>query len=166
MRNTPILAELRKEFPPIMILGATFLLNPANTLESWWRNCRALVANSRPRPRYSDNEEVHIARMGSVHAGCPPLPLHLYPSDTTRERPTRAGIERLRHNSRHNFSRCAAAIASGQAGSGVAQFRGETGVTTQTTTQHEIGLTSSPPEVLENMVELVGIESLGGVDTT
>jgi hypothetical protein len=82
-----------------MILGATFLPNPANTLESWWRNCRALVANSQPRPRYSDIEEVQIARMGSVHAGCPLFPLHLYPSDTTRERPTRAGIERLRHNS-------------------------------------------------------------------
>jgi hypothetical protein len=81
-----------------MILGATFLPNPVNTLESWWRSCRALVANSRPRPRYSDSEEVHIARMGSVHAGCPLFPLHLYPSDTTRERPTRAGIERLRHN--------------------------------------------------------------------
>src|ERR1700688_3592506 len=74
-----------------MILGATFLPNPANTLESWWRNCRALVANSQPRQRYKDIEEVQIARMGSVHAGCPLFPLHLYPSDTTRERPTRAG---------------------------------------------------------------------------
>jgi hypothetical protein len=53
--------------------------------------------------------------MGSIHAGCPLFPLQLYPSDTTRERPTRAGIERLRHNSRHNSSRCAASIASGQA---------------------------------------------------
>src|ERR1700675_733659 len=98
-----------------MILGTTFLPNPANTLESRWRNCRALVANSQPRPRYSDIEEVQIARMGSVHAGCPLFPLHLYPSDTMRERPTRAGIEGLRYNSRHNFSRCAASIASGQA---------------------------------------------------
>jgi hypothetical protein len=81
---------------------------------------RALVANSQPRPRYSDIEEVQIARMGSVHAGCPLFPLHLHPSDTMRERPTRAGMERLRHNSRHNFSRCAASIASGQAGRGVA----------------------------------------------
>jgi hypothetical protein len=37
---------------------------------------------------------------------------------------------------------------------------------TQTTTQHEIGLTSSPPEVLENMVELVGIELLVGSENT
>src|ERR1700674_3943170 len=88
-----------------MILGATFLPNPANTLESWWRDCRALVANSQTRQRYSDIEEVQIARMGSVHAGCPLFPLHLYPSDTTRERPTRAGIERLRHNSRHSHRR-------------------------------------------------------------
>src|ERR1700675_1530760 len=86
-----------------MILGTTFLPNPANTLESRWRNCRALVANSQPRPRYSDIEEVQIARMGSVHAGCPLFPLHLYPSDTMRERPTRAGIERLRHKSRRIF---------------------------------------------------------------
>ena len=34
--------------------------------------------------------------MGSVHAGCPLFPLHLHPSDTMRERPTRAEIERLR----------------------------------------------------------------------
>src|ERR1700674_4385663 len=27
-----------------MILGATVLPNPANTLESWWRNCRSLAA--------------------------------------------------------------------------------------------------------------------------
>src|ERR1700730_2000325 len=74
-----------------MILGATFLPNPANTLESWWRNCRALVANSQPRPRYSDIEEVQIARMGSVHAGCPLFPLRLYRSDTTRECPKAQG---------------------------------------------------------------------------
>jgi hypothetical protein len=45
-----------------------------------------LVANSQTRQRYSDIEEVEIARMGGVHAGCPLFPLHLYPSDTTRER--------------------------------------------------------------------------------
>src|ERR1700674_2060895 len=86
-----------------MILGATFLPNPANTLESWWRDCRALVANSQTRQRYSDIEEVQIARMGSVHAGCPLFPLHLYPSDTTRDRPPREGIERVRYKLRRIF---------------------------------------------------------------
>jgi len=27
-----------------------------------------------PRPRYRDTEEVQIARMGSIHAGCPLFP--------------------------------------------------------------------------------------------
>jgi hypothetical protein len=49
-------------------------------------------------------------------------PLLVYPSDTTRERTTRAGIERLRHDSRHNFFRCAASIASGQAGTREVDF--------------------------------------------
>jgi hypothetical protein len=63
-----------------MIRGATFLPNPANTLESWVTKLqRALVANSQTRPRYSDIEEVQIARMGSVHAGCP-----LFPFTSTR----------------------------------------------------------------------------------
>src|SRR6202790_4666602 len=66
-----------------MILRTTFLPNPANTLESRWRNCRALVANSQPRPRYSDIEEVQIARMGSVHAGWTLFPLHLYPQGSS-----------------------------------------------------------------------------------
>ena len=56
-----------------------------------------LVANSQTRQRYSDIEEVEIARMGGVHAGCRLFPLHLYPGDTTGVRPTRAGIEQLRH---------------------------------------------------------------------
>jgi hypothetical protein len=79
-----------------MILGAIVLPNPENTLESWWRNCRSLAANSQSHPRYSDTEEVQIARMGSVHASLPAVPCpHLHPSDTTRERPERLGIEGL-----------------------------------------------------------------------
>src|SRR3984893_7947446 len=101
-----------------MILGATFLPNPANTLESWWRNCRALVANSQPRPRYSDIEEVQIARMGSVHAGCPRFPLHLCPSDTTRERPKGQGSSGCETPHNTTLPACAASIAPGQAGSG------------------------------------------------
>src|SRR6266481_8449579 len=57
-----------------MILGLTVLPNTEDTVESLWRNFRSLAANSDPHPRYSDTEEVQIARMGSVHAACPLFP--------------------------------------------------------------------------------------------
>ena len=62
----------------------TVLPNKENTVESLRRNFRSLAANSGPHPRYSDTEEIQIARIGSVHAAYPLFPL--YPSDTRRER--------------------------------------------------------------------------------
>src|ERR1700675_206011 len=81
----------------------------------------------------------------------------MHPSDTTRERPTRVGIEGLQHKLRHNFSCCAALIASGQAGSGGPNSRGGTrGYDTNNDTTRNRADTLSP-EVLEILVELVGI---------
>ena len=57
---------------------------------------------------------------------------------------------------RHNFSRCAASIASGQAGSGLIQ--GETGGYDRNNDTTRNRADTLSPEVLENMVELVGIE--------
>ena len=113
-----------------------------------------------PHPRYSDTEEVRMARMGSVHARLPAVPC---PSCT---RATRVGIEGLRHKLRPNFSCCAALIASGQAGSGGPNSRGGTrGYDTNNDTTRNRADTLSP-EVLEILVELVGIALLGGVDST
>ncbi len=96
------------------------LPNPANTVESWWRNCRSLVANSRPRPRYSDIEEVQIARMGSIHTGFARCSLPFAGTRATRREDARHGRGSRGYDTSHDptFSSGAAPIPSGKPGVG------------------------------------------------
>ena len=114
----------------------TVLPNKENTVESLRRNFRSLAANSDPHPRYSDTEEIQIARIGSVHAAYPLFPL--YPSDTRRERPDTGrdggGVD---------------CLGRGKPGVGWPNSGVKPGVMTETTTQHGLELTPSPLKCLK-----------------
>jgi hypothetical protein len=125
------------------------LPNPVDTVESLSRNFRSLAPNSEPHPRYSDAEEVQIARMGSVYAVCP-LPPFTCTRATRRENARRGRGSRGYDTT---FPLCRASRLGGKPRVG-------------SLIQVEIGLTPSLRKVLENLVELVGIALLGGVDST